>query len=135
MIVAIKQDDLHKWWPLVRQFIEKSLSKGYGEYDTEDIHTLLEDGNAGLILAIVDGEVVAGMVTTIVQKPAIREMIMMTGGGEYLDKWMPEFYDEMVKLAKTCQADVISIHGRRGWVKKLQAYGFEEVHTTVIKRI
>ena len=29
MIIAIKQNDLHKWWPYVKQFIEKALAYGY----------------------------------------------------------------------------------------------------------
>lgn len=135
MIIAIKQDDLHKWWPLVRQFIEKALTRGYGEYDADDIHTLLEDGNAGLILAVVNNNVVAGIVTTVIEKPALREMIIMTAGGDHLDDWLDEIMEVFDIVAKQQQADVIAIHGRAGWVKKLKSYGYEPVHTTVIKRL
>lgn len=135
MIIAIKQDDLHKWWPLVRQFIEKALTKGYGEYDSDDIHTLLEDGKAGLILAVVGDNVAAGIVVTTIEKPALREMVILTAGGEHLDQWLPDIMGTFDVLAAEQQADVISIHGRSGWVKKLKQYGYEPIHTTVIKRI
>lgn len=135
MIIAIKQNDLHKWWPLVKQFIEKALTKGYGEYDCDDIHTLLEDGNAILILAVVGDNVLAGIVVTMIEKPAIRELVILTAGGTHLDYWLPEIMNTFDKLAEEQQADVISIHGRNGWVKKLKQYGYNPVHTTVIKRL
>jgi hypothetical protein len=135
MIIAIRQDDLHKWWPQVRSFITKALTRGYGEYDDEDIHTLLEDGNATLVLAIVDNKVVAGIVTTLIEKPALRELIIMTAGGDHLDSWLPEIMDVFDKIAEEQQADAILVHGRAGWVKKLAPYGYGYVHTTVMKRL
>ena len=135
MVIAIKQDDLHKWWPLVSKFIKKALNHGYGEYDLDDIHTLLEDGDACLILAIQDTDIRAGIVTTIIKKPALREMVILTCGGEHLDEWLPEIMQTFDILACEQQVEVISVHGRPGWVKKLKPYGYEPAHTTVIKRL
>jgi len=135
MIVAIRQNDLHKWWPLVREFIEKALSKGYGEYESEDIHTLLEDEQATLLLAVINGKAVAGIVVTLLKKPALREMVILTAGGEHLDEWLDDIMIAFDRLAIEQMADVIAIHGREGWVKKLKPYGYEPAHTTVIKRL
>lgn len=135
MIIAIKQDDLDKWWPFVSQFIEKALVEGYGEYDIHDIHTLLEDGNATLILAINDNKVVAGIIVTLIEKPALRELIGLTAGGDSMDQWLGEMSIVFDRIAKEQQADVICIHGRRGWVRKLQKYNYKEVYTTVMKRL
>lgn len=135
MIIAIKQNDLHKWWPLVSKFIMKALHHGYGEYDIDDIHTLLEEDKAVLILAIVNEDVAAGIVATTIEKPALREFIVLTAGGEQLDEWLPEIAYTIDILAKEQQADVIAIHGRLGWVKKLKEYGYAPAYTTVIKRV
>lgn len=135
MIVAIKHNDLHRWWPLVKQFIERALTQGYGEYDTDDIHTLLETGDAILILAVVGDNVAAGIVVRLIEKPALRELIIMTCGGDHLDDWLPEIMQTFDIVAAEQQADVISVHGRKGWVKKLEPYGYAEAYTTVIKRL
>ena len=135
MIIAIKQEELHRWWPLVVQFIEKAMKRGYGEYDADDIHTLLEDGNAGLILSICNKKVTGGIVTTLIEKPALRELVVLTGGGEELDEWLDEISLVLDNIAREMQADVIALHGRQGWVKKLKSYGYEPAYTTVIKRV
>lgn len=135
IIIAIKQNDLHKWWHLIRPFIEKALETGYGEYEIEDIHTLLEDGNAGLIAVIINDKIVAGIVTTIIDKPAIRELIIVTAGGSHLDEWLDKIMNIFDILAKESQVNIISVHGRAGWVKKLEKYGYDYTYTTVIKRL
>lgn len=134
-VVAIRNDQLDQCWSSVSPLLEKALQKGYGEMDTDDIHTMLEEQSAVLILAVVGDNISAAIVATLVAKPAIRELVILTAGGEELDEWLDEVMESFDILAKEMQADIIAVHGRRGWVSKLKQYGYEEVHTTAIKRI
>ena len=56
-------------------------------------------------------------------------------GGEDSDNWFDETMKAFAEIANEQQADVITVHGRRGWVKKLKQYGYDEIHTTVMKRL
>jgi len=134
-IVAIHPDELNKWWPSTQPLVDKALEKGHGEMDSDDIHSMIEDGDCILILAVVGDNVAAAIVTTLVARPALRELIILTAGGCELDEWLDEVMFMFDKLAREQQAEIISIHGRRGWVGKLKKYGYNEAYTTVIKEV
>lgn len=134
-IIAIPSCDLHKWWGHASQFIVKALKNGYGEMSAEDIHTLLEYEKCILLLAIKNAKTLAGLVLFLDEKPLLRELTVLTAAGEEIDEWLPEIMSALVAIGNEQQADAIMIHGRRGWVRKLAIHGYEEVHTTVMKRI
>lgn len=134
-VIAIHKNDLDKWWPISKPFIGKALSKGYGEMDIDDAYFMIKDQD-GILLLILVGDIVATAgIITIVDKPALREMLVLLVGGTQIDEWISDIMKTIDILANETQSDIISVHGRRGWVKKLNEYSYEEAYTTVIKRV
>lgn len=133
-LVAINKITLNDFWEQLEPLVAKALEKGYGEMDTDDIHSMVEDDRA-IILAGCNGDIKVAITLIIKDMPALRELVILTCGGKEIDSWLDYVMDSIYNIAKEKQADVITIHGRRGWIKKLESYGYEEQYTTVLKRV
>ena len=90
----------------------------------------------GLPLLIKEGEDLLSVVTLeIVHKPLKKMVCIMTAGGEELDMWLDEVLKVTEVLAKEQNADSIYINGRRGWLRKLDKYGYDHAYTVLIKEV
>ena len=50
-----------------------------------------------------------------------------------MDLWLPTVLASLDRLKEQEKADGIKVIGRKGWVKKLSEYGYQEFATVVIK--
>lgn len=134
-IIAVHKNDLDKWWPLAKQFIITALAEGYGEMDVDDAYCIIDDQGGILLLILIDDIVVCAGIITIIDKPALREMTILLTGGSQMCEWLTDIMHTLDSIANETQSDVVVVHGRRGWVKTLNKYDYEEAYTTVIKRM
>lgn len=135
VIFVVRDSNIDQWWDKALPFVNKALEKGQGQYDAEDVRSMIEEGFGVMILAYIDGDIVAAMVSILDEFPLIRQMTILLMGGDNSDEWFDETMKAFAEIASEQQADVITVHGRRGWVRKLKQYGYEEIHTTVMKRL
>jgi hypothetical protein len=133
-IVAINRDRIDDVWPEVESQIQRALDYTRGELTTDYIKTQLESGNALLLLAL-DGAILASIVCEIVDTASLRVCHIIACGGEKADIWLDKWHEVIVPLAKEQGCRRISLSGRKGWVKKLQKYGFNYAYTTIDQEI
>jgi len=113
-------------WPEAKPFIEKAIPYNHGELDIDHVEEGLMKGVTRLLTIRDRGNMIAAVVISIHNYPAKRVCQVSYAGGSGMDKWAKQGFPVVVELAKQAGATSILIQGRRGWLRELKQYGFEE---------
>ena len=121
-------------WPAVKHMVEAALVESAGRLDADDVIALLSDGGMQLWAMVTsDGEpeVVAVLVTEIIDYPRKRVLDLALMGGERMELWL-EALPVLEQWAAQQGVNQVQIHGRRGWAR---ATGYPECGAIMIKEI
>ncbi len=80
-------------------------------------------GTAQLWLIYEDRLLIAAIVTELRPYPK-RTMNVLLAGGTKMEIWLAEFIDRLKRFAKYNTCDRIEMVGRKGWLRKLDKFGF-----------
>ena len=134
-IIPIKPEAIEEYWESIRPFIERAQKYALGEYN---IFNVFERIKAGAILPLIvyDGEeIIAVLTLEIVDMPLKKILNVMTAGGERMEEWLPDAVKHVDELAKEIDADLITIHGRRGWLRELAKHNYKATYTVLTKEV
>jgi hypothetical protein len=73
-------------------------------------------------------------VTNIIDKPKVRQFHIWIAAGNLVEL-MDEVYPQIEARAREFGCTVITISGRRGWIRALKKEGFGEVATVGVKEL
>ena len=121
-------------WPAVKHMVEAALSDSLGRLDADDVLELLRDGGMQLwAMVTADGEpeVVAVLVTEIIDYPRKRVLDLALMGGARMDLWLSAL-PVLEQWAAQQGIHQLQIHGRRGWAR---ATGYPERGAVLVKEI
>lgn len=118
-------------WPEAKPCIEKAIPYSHGEITIEQVEEGLMTGTTRLLTIRDGGEMIAAVVVSIHQYPAKKVCQVSYAGGEQMDKWAKQGFPVVVALAKQAGATSVLVQGRRGWLRELKQYGFEEYSTLI----
>lgn len=76
-------------------------------------------------------EIVGCMITRINHYDAVSALTVEELGGDRFDEWIDQAHAGLVIAAEHEGCKLIECIGRKGWVRKMQAYGWEPKFTTV----
>jgi len=131
-VVAIPPEHIDRFWPVLEPLYEKALDKmDWDQYDTTDLHSMIEDGETIALAVAKDAKIVAALGISLVTHPLKRECVILIAGGDDIDEWLEPVNESIIALAKEQQADSIVIHGRDGWIKRLKTLGYKKRYVTV----
>jgi hypothetical protein len=119
-------------WPIAKQFLAKSVELAHGAFDLDDIHTLLVNKDAQL-WAVHDGEIKAVAVTQIMIYPKQKRLKLFLLGGNDMAKWEKSISDTFDNFAKANGCDGVELYGRKGWLRNLKQFGYNDYEVTMIK--
>ena len=120
-------------WDVARDYLQPAIERNRGEFELEDIYNLIRDQKMQL-WGLHDGALKAVMVTEIVCYPRLKRLRVVLIGGHEMDKWLPVVMESLDRFKEQTGCDGIELLGRRGWVKQLAEYGYQEYETVVIKQ-
>lgn len=109
------------------------------KYDsTQDIKKVLQDLLEGLLVgwvAIRNNQVMAVLTTYIAaeENGDVKAVIKHCAGID-MDSWL-EFYPLVEEWAKEHGATKIQVHGRAGWARVLDKFGFQPKYVTLEKEV
>lgn len=129
MIAAIPIDQIDAYWPDVSPLLEKALEHGAGDLTLDYVYNDLKSGEE-ILLVVWDKEIKAAITMEIVEGRRTRWVNTVLCGGTDADSWLQEWLDAAVRIAEEQEAELLAT-GRRGWLRKLKPYGFEELQTVV----
>ncbi len=121
-------------WPQVAPLLEQAVEMSNGTFLLEDIRRFIEDGAQQLLVAEIDGQIVAAMVTEVVDYPRKRSIKLVFAGGSRMDEWSEDLNRFMELGAKNIGAELIEVHGRPGWARYLKSMFNATSKTTIVSR-
>jgi len=98
-------------------------------YSVPDVLKEVSDMRAELWLG--EGSLV---VTNVIDKPQVRQFHIWIAAGD-LSELMDDIYPIIEARAREYGCTVMTISGRRGWIRKLKDNGFEEAATVGVKHL
>jgi len=99
-------------WPQVAPLLDQAVEMSNGTFLLDDVRRFVEDGTQQLLVAEIDGEIVAAMVTEVVDYPRKRSIKLVFAGGSRMDEWSEDLNRFMELGAKNIGAEQTTIVSR-----------------------
>ena len=135
-ISGIPSDRINEVWEDCEPYIEMGNGKSRDEMSVMDIYKRLSEARMQLWLIFNDNkEIVSVLTTEIIEYPQKTMCRIVTLGGKDLDIWVEEWLDtiEAWALEKGCVA--METVCRKGFIKKLERFGYENAYTVLVKEL
>ena len=134
-ISGISSKDIDKVWGVCEPFIQLAANKGQAEMTTEDIYKFCKEAKMQLWVIFDEEDIIQAAATTeIVNYPAKKVCRVVTLGGNNFEEWVN--YLSVIEewaLTKNCKA--METFCRKGFIKKLENYGYQENYVVLGKEL
>lgn len=108
----------------LRPVIERALPYTHKTHELDDIVLMLVQGRARLWTT----ENSFCIVEKVVYPRQVNYHVFLAGGD--MDE-LRGLHEQIIEVAKADGAEAVTLTGRRGWVRALAAWGWEEVYATM----
>ena len=134
-LTGIPSQEIDEIWEACEPFIERASKKGQSEMTSEDIYNFCKDAKMQLWIVFDSEANIKAVVTTeIINYPKKKVCRIITLGGEEIDNWLHSItVIEAWAEEKGCHA--IETFCRKGFIKKLEKYGYEQTYTVLGKEL
>lgn len=119
-------------WFLVKDLINSALDYSDYKFTEKSVRDACIRKEMQLWVAESKKNIEACAVTQIVDYPGKKILIIMFAAGKFVENWLP-FIHILDKYAYHNGCRSIEIYGRKGWVKKLSPFGYEQIHAVYRK--
>lgn len=130
-VIAMPPGEIYRLWDEVKVQIGSALEYTRGELDLDQVLKDLEKNRCLLMLIIENSVILGSIVIEFVQMAKVKVAHIIACGGERVDDWLYDWWEEFLPVAKEQNCTRVSVSGRPGWVKKLSCLGFKHAYTTV----
>ena len=120
-------------WDKVKHILELPINLSHGEATLTSTYNKLKSGES-LLITISDKDVVIAVCTIEVRtfESGIKALYIPLIGGKNMNLWMDRFIEIAKGIAKDFGCtELRGIAVRKGWMRKLQPLGWEEVSTVI----
>ena len=118
-VALVNSEDIGLVWDEVTPLIEKALIHAEGELIPEDIKKHLDEGDLRLWVALEGQEILASMVTEIIEYPRKRIVRVITLAGKNMDMWY-DFLPMIEGYAVKNGCSSLEAWTRKGMTRKLK---------------
>jgi len=120
-------------WNRVAPIIQRVVDRSPDDLTLFTIQERLVSGQNLLITIARGSEIIAVNVLDVkVLDSGKRILYIQVTGGDDLDDWMPQFLDVAKAIGKDYNCtEIRGMTARKGWMKKLKQYGWEETFHTI----
>lgn len=137
IIAAVPATLIEVLWDKVTPHLQRVVDVAHGEITLDSVKAKLIRGDA-LLITISDQDSIIAVNTMEVRyfDSGRKAMFIPITGGDNLDLWMDRFLKVAKAIAKDHGCDELrGLAVRKGWMRKLAPYGWEEVHTVISCKI
>jgi len=133
IIAAVPATMIELVWTKVEPHIQRVIDKAPDDLLMSKIKDRLISGSTLLVTISRDTEVIAINVLDVkVLDTGKRVLYIPITGGDELDSWMADFLKIAAAIAKDYNCtELRGMAVRKGWMRKLKQFGWEESFTTI----
>lgn len=137
-VIPVSSGTVRMIWPQVVGWLEPAMEVSRGMYTPHGVVASLE-AQTQQLWAILDGDDIIGAAVTAVAdredgRRVLECQLVGAQSGKW-DGWVEAMDAAMDGMAKRCRCDEISLAGRRGWVRAIREYGYNETCVVVTKEV
>ena len=130
-VSGIGPDSIDFMWEKVNRRIEHALGNDLTSCKIEEVYEDLLTGLRQLWVVHRGGDIAAVIVTQLLQSSEGSYLHVLALQGENMEKWLP-LIDRALRLFAAAHACAfLEITGRRGWVKTLKPYAWQEIYVSM----
>jgi len=118
-IVLVSPEDIPYIWEKVHEHLKLMMPHSEGELNPEDFYDAIYEGEMQLWVAVDGDELLASMVTQIVNYPRKRIMRIISIAGKSMEEWI-EYMPIIEDWALEHGCVSLECWGRKGWLKVLK---------------
>jgi len=126
---------IDKMWIYAEPYIKRALDHTSGELLHTDLKQSCKNRDAQLWLITQNDRVVAAVTTEIVNYPQRKHCRIITMGGSAAQEWAEIVDKTIMAWAKEQGCIALEAFVRRGFVKKLENFGYQHKYSVVTKGI
>lgn len=119
---------------VIGEFLCKQIDED-GRFHFEDIMIGLKSGAMSLWLVSGEASPCAAAVTMFVDYPRRTDLYVMFIRGTRMAEWCDDLVKYLTDFAQANKCKYIHGGGRRGWIKRLERYGFKQEYCSVQKAV
>jgi hypothetical protein len=116
-------------WGTIGPMMEKSAMTTRGKFDGDDIRARIENGEYLLWVIDIDGQIVAGITTRIIEYPGCKSLSLDWIAGIRMSEWIETAQSAMEKHARHNGCAILEGYGRDAWLRWTRRFGWKESYT------
>jgi len=135
-ISGIPSDRIDEVWHECKDYVKMGNDKSLQEMNIDDIYEKLLGSDMQLWIVFNKEKEIHSVVTTeIVQYPRKTTCRIVTCGGTELDNWSEQLLFTLEEWAKEQGCVAMETCCRKGFIKKLKKFGYENTYTVLGKEL
>ena len=135
-VSGIQSSKVNDVWDRCKKFIEMGNNKSQQEMNVDDIYQKLLTTDMQLWMVFSeDAEIVSVLTTEVVLYPRMKTCRIVTLGGKDMDNWVEQFLEVLEEWALENDCVAMETACRKGFIKKLEKYGYEHTYTILTKKL
>ena len=125
---SVPHYDIGHVWPEMARFVENVVAESRGTLSLEGIKESIRERDMQALVAVDEQDNVIGIAITEIRREisGMRIFNIVALAGERFDEWRDEGDRVLRQWARSIDAPVVELVGRRGWVKALANLGWKE---------
>lgn len=129
-------EELALRWHIIEPYVRKSLAYGLGDLTTYDIFIECQQFICQCWIREEEHGVINGVaITRLLTHKQYKEMVIVCTTSEGWFEHGPEILKMLEQFGRDMECKYASVYGRKGWVRALKDYGYEEPYTTLMKEL
>jgi len=115
-------------WNKVKGYFEICADTTNGRYTANDLRTMIKTRDKQLWISHEDEEIYGFAITSLLDYPQMRVLMMNFTGGREFHKWHKPIMDTFREFAKNNGCEELEAHGRAGWTKVFKDEGYSKMN-------
>lgn len=135
-IAGITSDRIDDVWDRCSKFIEMGINHSQCELSTMDYYDRLVAQEMQLwVVYDEEKQIKCALTTEVIEYPRKKVCRIVSLGGRNLDEWVERWLDILERWAEENDCDSIETYCRKGFIKKLEKFGYTNTYTVLGKEL
>lgn len=130
-ILYVAPDNIGSVWPMFKEYAERVLPlTRKRRCATQFLLDLMKNFEMLWVVVGDEGKVIGFCTSAVTKYDEIQMLQVRMLAGDFFSEWIDDMHDMLEKFARENGCDGLELIGRRGWVRKLERFGWRESFVT-----